>query len=279
MAPVVIAVAVAGFVFLNEATDNFFHDLFAKSIGLPLYFPAAPGFPPSGPELSPECISNGKFEEGDTSGNSSDEGIDHDCKMLCGGSRSLDRWEVFAQGPKVPGGTQNCSFPFHDAVCWYPDSNANGVRPPDSHRFLDLTGERPRLPDEYGRVRQTIVEGIEPGKIYELSFYIGTDSRTPPWPPAAAGSDDPVYRMDVDLVGSREPSFQPQAGKTPDVSHWTREAFRFRANATTLTLTFTGNGNGTGIPSEQNLTGQYLGLANVSLKKVCLFGGLLFGLC
>lgn len=179
----------------------------------------SPGlFAAGGPNLLAADSNNGSFEEGNYV-NDPNEPIDNNsgCKALCGGSSSLDKWQVFNESL---GANQSCDNA-KDAVCWVqgsPDTPTTfQLYAQDGHRFLDLTGFARRTPKQYGEVQQSI-GNIQPGQSYELSFWIGSSSRFPP-PPTPPGKT-PEVGVSVNVVGaiSDNPSFD--APVTTEVSHW-----------------------------------------------------------
>jgi len=225
-------------------------------------------FLPGGPNL----VRNGIFEGGNVAGTQDEplSGGKANCKELCGGSSALDNWQVFRQ-PEA--GTQSCASA-KDAVCWGPVPNGLGISTPNNPdnkpaRLIDLTGFFGRPPEQYGELRQTI-ENTQPGTEYELSFAMGTSSLFPPKKPAGKVA---FYGVNVDAVGSdlghRVFTSEPNV---PDVSHWETQTMRFKATDTAVTLEFAGSGSpGSGEIPPTTDGGDYVGIYNVVLQKVCFF--------
>jgi Protein of unknown function (DUF642) len=186
-------------------------------------------------------------------------------KQLCGGSSALSDWQVF----KLPvSGGQSCAAQ-SDAICWFQSHNTMNIDAQDGQKAVDLTGWSSRKPDQYGAVQQT-VGNTQPGELYELSFEIGSSSSKPPPPP------NPRIGILVQVSGVPDTEFDVTIPIT-EVSHWDRCTMRFRAVDTTTTIIFSAsvysstetNGNG----------GDYVGLDNVSLLKVCSLFDWLFRGC
>jgi|SRR5215470_5193955 len=211
-------------------------------------------------------VQNGSFEMGDPSDNP--PGIiiqQHHVKRLCGGSSVLANWQIFRHGAVH----QNCDDPqlggAFDAICWALEADdfftEGKITAQAGDRFVDLTGFLGRPPGQYGELKQEI-EGTEPGTTYELSFWIGTSNKLPPQPP---GSDTAFYEVGVNVVGVPNGQAAFRVGSAREISQWEQKRLRFRAKDPTTTIIFDAfgssppNGNG----------GDYLGLDNVELRKLC----------
>jgi hypothetical protein len=226
--------------------------------------PQAPG--------GPNLICNGSFESGnfvDTPEERIEPGPK--CKKLCGGSSSLDNWQI-ARLPETR--VQTCAAA-SDAVCWWNNANQDGITARDGQFAVDLTGFERRPPNEYGRVQQSVP--TQPGGLYEFSFYLGSSIKFPPPMPAPPKAPRMGVVVEVFRVREGEQGKWSVNATIPtakdDKSHWDShgeppdsEKFRFHAVDQTTTLRFTGTAE-PGMPGD--LEGRYLGLDNVSLRKVC----------
>jgi hypothetical protein len=211
-------------------------------------------------------VRNGSFETGNFVNDPAEPIMDgSECKALCGGSSALSDWQVF-RGP-VSGG-QSCANE-KDAICWFQSNNTLNIDAQDGQRAVDLTGFNGRPPQQFGSVQQD-VGNTQPAELYELSFEIGSSSNfAPPTP-------NPQIGILVKVVGvqNAQASFDVTIPIT-DVSHWEQHSMRFRAVDRTTTIIFSGigkappNGNG----------GDYVGLDNVSLRKVCSLFDFLWSGC
>lgn len=210
-----------------------------------------------------ELVLNGSFEQGQfvpTPG----EAITQGYKLLCGGSSSLPDWQVSKQGAA----SQDCTNA-GDAVVWATTPNGNpglpdsNITAQDGTRFLDLTGFAGKPPAQFGKVQQD-VERTVPGAIYDLSFYIGSARIYPP--PTPAPPDPPRIGIGVEVVGVPNATMSFDAPPTQDVSHWEQRPLQFTALQGATTIVFSGYGN----PGKDSpFGGAYVGLDNVSLRRVC----------
>ena len=89
---------------------------------------------------------------------------DCNCKELCGGSSTLDDWQIFKGGSG-----QNCNTD-KDAVAWVESPNLSGIGATEGIRMIDLIGFLGRVPSGFGAVQQK-VEQLQPMARYEL-FYL-----------------------------------------------------------------------------------------------------------
>jgi hypothetical protein len=225
---------------------------------------------PGGPNL----LQNGSFEDGSFVATDDESIKDTNSMQLCGGSSSLDDWQIIYSvwGTATQGGTtsQDCSkwtSPSQvchsdiDAVSWLQSPNKWYLDAVDGHRFLDLTGYQARPPGQFGGVSQKITN-LQPGSKYELSYSIGSSS-TPQFQPTNIGV--------CVLFGGISKDGMITASPTSDVSHWETHTTELRANDSTMTLTFLGTGG-------PQSSGNYLGLDAVSLRKKCFLPeAVLFG--
>ena len=204
-------------------------------------------------------ILNGSFEQSGQYVSTPDEPILSDaCKVLCGGSSALESWQVFRQPVE---GSQSCTNA-KDAACWGKPSGTMHAQ--DGAFTVDLTGEAGRPPRQFGQVQQS-VENTQPGQTYELSFAVGSSRRFPP----PQGTRIGIF---VTVVGVQD--LFVEAIQTDEPSHWDLRSFRFKAADRLTTIRFSGSeeplitGNG----------GDFLGLDNVVLRKVCfIVNAVLFG--
>jgi hypothetical protein len=200
------------------------------------------------------------------------------CKALCGGSSALSDWQV-SKG--LVTGAQSCNNA-QDAICWIQSPNTDQINAEDGQRSVDLTGFLGRPPLQFGAVQQTVgspqvsihcpetQKGTQKGELYELSFEIGSSSTFQPPPP------NPRIGIMVQVSGVPNAEFDVTIPIT-EVSHWERRTMRFRAVDTTTTIIFTGVGNPPGTTNGNG--GDYVGLDNVSLRKVCSLFDWLFRGC
>ncbi len=205
-------------------------------------------------------VRNGSFE----TGNFVDDPAEHlvigpNCKMLCGGSSALSDWHVFRQ-PVTDG--QSCDSA-KDAICWWQSPNAFQITAEEGQRAVDLTGFSGRPARQFGRVQQNV--NTQLGELYELSFEIGSSSTFPPPTPSRIG-------IFVKIVGVSNGEMLFEVPIT-DVSHWDRHTMRFRAGDRTTTIIFSGSN-----PIASGNGGDYVGLDNVSLRRVCfIVDAILYG--
>jgi hypothetical protein len=214
-------------------------------------------FKPDGRNL----VKNGSFEDGNLTPSNDEQVVAQtglgDCKLLCDGSTTIDGWLASGKGPLPP---QTCSNgKASDAVCWV-IKQENGIAAKDGIRFVDLTGFNSRLHDRYGSVSQGVP--TEVGKRYELSFAIGSSSN---FPRGATGLGVTVEIPAIVIPGVTDGIFFAIEISVPPqtVSQWSDHRFRFTARNETTTLIFTG------ASLVRGAEGDYIGLDNVSLQKVC----------
>jgi hypothetical protein len=170
---------------------------------------------------------------------------------------TIDGWLASGKGALPP---QTCSNgKASDAVCWV-IKQKNGIAAKDGIRFVDLTGFNSRLHDRYGSVSQGVP--TEVGKRYELSFAIGSSSN---FPRGATGLGVTVEIPAIVIPGVTDGIFFAIEISVPPqtVSQWSDHRFRFTARNETTTLIFTG------ASLVRGAEGDYIGLDNVSLQKVC----------
>lgn len=199
----------------------------------------------------PNLVRNGSFEDGNKAAEENQPFIQSG-KDLCAGSSALTSWQVF----RKPNAT-TCTPPNGtDAVFWAgTPNNFNNIPVPaaDGEWFLDLTGFAGRPPATFGGVMQD-VQNTQPGRLYELSFAVGSaGGYQPPTP-----QDSVAVSVEIKGVLSRIfPSTVPPKDKRTETK-WETFTVRFRAVDQTTTITFTGEAGG-----------DYIGIDNVSLQKVC----------
>ncbi len=217
----------------------------------------------------PNLVRNGSFETGRFVPDPVEIIVSgQNFKVLCGGSSALDDWHVFRQ--PVTGG-QNCGSS-KDAIAWCQSPSTLAIDAQEGRFFVDLTGFNTRPPQQFGQVQQD-VENTEPGALYELSFAIGSSSRFPP--PTPKPPNPPQIGIFVKVVGVSNGAMSFDAtAPTPDVSHWDLHTMRFRAVDRTTQIMFLGVGN----PGTAGVGGDYVGLDNVSLRRVCfIVDAILYG--
>ncbi len=220
--------------------------------------------------VEPELVRNQSFEDGDFTEPPSppppDEpivkpvdigfggGTTHiaqAAKLLRAGSMALRDWQVAGPGIGLPP-TCDPTRSGRDAIAWVDSSSKFEVPPDHGARFVDLTGYCSRSPARFGSVSQ-VIENLQAGHEYELSFAVGSYSGFP-----APGNSVTVK---VEIPGALI-QFFPSA--VPTSGHrWEPFAIRFTAPGPSITLTFKGEAGG-----------DYVALDNISLRKVCVLGGL-----
>ena len=79
----------------------------------------------------------------------------------------------------------------------------------------------------------------------------------------------------MSVVGalSDNPSFD--APLTTEISHWEPRSFRLKATDSNITIRFAG----IGVPGASGNGGDYIGLDDVSLRKVCFIGNAILNGC
>lgn len=209
-------------------------------------------------------IKNGSFELGNFKESAGENFAgDCNCKLLCGGSPSLDNWQTFKGAITA----QNCATE-NDALAWAASpTHTSNIVAQDQNRFIDFTGDATKPPASFGGLQQT-VEGIQTGLSYELSFFVGSSSFAGLEPPSKPGQT-PFYSVTVEAEGLPGGK-QAFTTTTPaqQVSQWEQHTLRFTAVGTAITVRFTA----TSSTNAGGFGGNYVGIDNVSLQRVCFFG-------
>jgi hypothetical protein len=223
----------------------------------------------------PDLVCNGDFEKGNFNGSENEPRTNirgADGKELCGGSSSLEDWQVIRLGTN----NQDCVHS-KDAIYWSNSSNdPNLFLANTGERYLDITGFADRPPKQFGRLQQN-VRDLQTGATYQLSCAIGSSSLFPP--PTPTPPNQPEIGVFVEIAGVRNGKVSQPFVAPPSsvVSQWVMpdHGIRFEAVGSTATITISAIGQ----PSAQTGNGGiYLGLDTVSIHQVCLiFDAIVFG--
>jgi hypothetical protein len=226
--------------------------------------------------VDPELVKNGSFENGSFE-NDPDHGepefgpvdfgsirLARAVKLLHSDSSALQDWKVLGgSGKTLPPSCQPTTTDTNlDAIAWYDSDGCNqcALVAADGKRFIDLTGHCPREPNHFGGVESQRIE-LQPWQEYELAFSIGVSSVFNTPKTVTVQLEIPrrlTQRWDVDV---------PASGAT-----WKQFKIRFPTGPGTIeppsvTLHFSGLDGG-----------DYVGLDNVSLKKICfMWNAFLYG--
>ncbi|SRR6266496_623964 len=221
------------------------------SVGAKLFVPD--------PNPESELVHNGSFEDHPERFINTDTepifgGTFGGCKDLCGGSSTLESWQVFRGKATSQDCTDFRTGGGSDAMCW---SIQNSIKAEDGKFSLDLTGFQGRKPEQFGNIRQEVAN-TEPGATYELGFWVGSSTRF-----GAPNNDIGVLG---EILGVTDGTIRCSAVlPTQEVSTWTRCVKRFTASAPTTTIAFFG----TGSAGPTGVGGDFVGIDGVSLRKVC----------
>jgi hypothetical protein len=107
------------------------------------------------------------------------------------------------------------------------------------------------------------MEKLEPGADYQLSFYLGTSTKFPPHP---LDSRSAFYRVSVDITGVLNGQRSFDTGAANQFSQWDLKTMRVHATSPSGTITLSASGSEGPVG---DLGGDYLGIDNVSLQKLC----------
>jgi hypothetical protein len=165
-------------------------------------------------------FTNGSFEQGDFVDNTGDGFM-----ALPNGSTAITGWTVY-----------------NDTLSWGNNSTPLGIRSSDGYFFLDLTGGDDTLP--HAGVSQTI--GTTAGKIYTVSFDLGTYQTNPNW-------GGPVSLLATAGSTSIPFTFDP----TGSGNQWDTFSFDFVASSSNSSVSFQGL---------SALTESYIGLDNAKVS-------------
>jgi len=228
--------------------------------------------------VDPELVLNPSFEEGDftappppsppdepivqpvdiRSGGGTVTHVAKAAKVLRAGSMALKDWQVSGTGSPPTCSPTKAGL---DAIAWLDSSNLFALPPRDQARFIDLTGYCSRPPANFGSVSQ-VIKNLQAGHEYELSFAVGSAAGFP------ATGNAVTVRLEIVglLVTAGQPEVLSQAFPSAVPAQgfeWKPFAIRFTTPVPSITLTFKGEAGG-----------DYVGLDNISLRKVCVLGGL-----
>jgi Protein of unknown function (DUF642) len=211
----------------------------------------------------PELVKNGSFEKGNDQKTALETIIDGpNCKILCNLSDSVFEWTVSGPGKE----RELClDGRARDIMCWIVDAagSTSKVTAAEGNRLVALSGFFGKPASRYGNVSQDIP--TKPGQLYELSFAIGS---TVKFIDPTSTTRDVEIRVDVAGITKAFP-----AAQTQEVSHWDTNTMRFTARDQMTTLRLSGE------PQPRVGGSGYLGLDNVSVRRLCTLFMVVFSDC